>query len=304
MSAKHARPKQNTLYLILLVLSCVLVVTGYSVYNFLSGEDPDIDDTDATTAVTTTAATTTTVITTTTTEIVTTTTTEATLPSGTTVSATTTVGSTSAASTTIATTTTSTMTSATGNTVGDTLSFPDTLFIGDSRTVGLSMYSKINGADFFAKTSLSSFSVLKNSVEVKGVGTVTLEQLLSRKTYKTVYIMLGINEIGYNINTIVERYETLLETVKTTQPNAKIIIQSTLHVREDKQTSSISNSRINTLNEGLAALADNSKVFYLDVNPVFDNANGAMDKKYSSDGVHFYSKYYPLWRDHLANNRF
>ena len=165
------------------------------------------------------------------------------------------------------------------------------------------MYGRISGADFFAATSMSSFSVLKKSLDISGVGTVTLEQLLQKKQYTTVYIMLGINEIGYSRDSIIKQYQSIIGLIKAHQSNVKIVIQSTLHVRADKQRGSITNENINKLNIALQALADNNTIFFLDVNPVFDDAVGAMGKEYSNDGIHFKSKYYPLWTSHLVNNK-
>ena len=70
-----------------------------------------------------------------------------------------------------------------------------------------------------------------------------------------------------------------------------------LHVSAAKSQSSstINNKNLNELNAKIAALADNQRVFYLDVNPIYDDANGNLDAKYTSDGVHVYAKYYPRW---------
>ena len=74
------------------------------------------------------------------------------------------------------------------------------LFIGDSRTVGLSEYSQIDGADFFANVGMSVYNIHDKTVSVPTVGKVTLTQLLKNKKYDKIYVMLGINEIGYNFD--------------------------------------------------------------------------------------------------------
>ena len=77
--------------------------------------------------------------------------------------------------------------------------FSDALFIGDSRTVGLSEYCAEldEQATFYGKTSLSIYEA-KNKAFVKtSGGKVTLAKALEGKDYKKVYIMVGINEIGY-----------------------------------------------------------------------------------------------------------
>ncbi len=212
---------------------------------------------------------------------------------------------TAATTTTTVTTTTTTRAPLTTNAAGD-MAFENTLFIGDFHTDGLSIYGNIIEADFFAETNLSSISVLSRSIEIDGLGPVKLEELLRQRQYNTVYIMLGINEISYAHSRIMEEYRLLLQTLQTIQPNITIVIQSTLHVRADKEQPNrgITNTNIDALNRELKTLANNTNVFYLDVNPVFDDETGAMDKQHSGDGIHLYTSRYAVWRDHLAANRF
>ena len=74
--------------------------------------------------------------------------------------------------------------------------FDDALFIGDSRTVGIAEYGNLKNATYFADVGLNVYVAQTKAVAVKNVGTVTLPQLLSQKTFGKVYIMLGINELG------------------------------------------------------------------------------------------------------------
>lgn len=190
------------------------------------------------------------------------------------------------------------------------VSFPNTLFIGDSRTVGLRDYGKLSDATFFCNVGLSAYSVWSQSLEVAGVGKVTLNQLLDKKQFDQVYVMLGINELGYNPNTTAKKYEAIVNGIHAKQPNATVIINSTLHVTKacnditEGSKAIFTNARINSFNKLIAALADNVKVFYLDVNPAFDDANGCMTADYAaSDGIHIKAKYYLLWRDYIDRYR-
>lgn len=279
-------------FTVLLVLSCLIVVPACRL-----SEWKDSNTTaDPTTTTTTTEATTTT-----TTEPTTTTTTTTTV---TTVTTTTT--------TTTATTTTTTKKPTTDTTANSgTVAFPDTLFIGDSRTVGLMEYGKLTEADFFCSVGMSSYKIWKDTVKVKGVGNVTLSQMLKKKSYKYVYIMLGINELGYGLDSTVGKYRELIDGVKKALPNAKIIVNSTLHVTKacnDIKTGNkaiFTNSRIDQFNSMISALADNETVFYLDLNPAFDDGNGHMNADYAAgDGIHIRGKDYLRWRDYLDTHRF
>ena len=96
----------------------------------------------------------------------------------------------------------------------------DALFIGDSRTVGLCEYGEIPGADFFADVGMNVFNIYKKTVSVPTVGKVTLTQLLTNKKYGKIYIMLGINEIGYPFDSLIAKYKELLDFVSEKQPGA------------------------------------------------------------------------------------
>ncbi len=183
------------------------------------------------------------------------------------------------------------------------VSMKDALFIGDSRTVGLSEYGEINGADFFADVGMNVFNIHKKTVAVPTVGKVTLTQLLTNKKYGKIYIMLGINEIGYPFDNIISKYNELIDFVHGKQPSADIFIQANLHVtkaRSDKDKV-INNNAINKLNKKLSTFADGKNVFYLDCNQIFDDANGSLSADKTGDGTHPYGKYYMEWGQWLVN---
>lgn len=182
--------------------------------------------------------------------------------------------------------------------------FDDALFIGDSRTVGISEYGDLHNATFFANTGMSVYNVFEKSVSVPKVGKLKLEQLLTSKKFKKVYIMLGINELGYNSEKTLANYKKLLEYVKKTQSNAIIYIQANLHVTKQKSESDkiINNKNINKFNNEISKLADDKSIFYIDINQKFDDNNGNLTSDYTKDNVHIYAKYYKEWSNWLSQN--
>ncbi len=182
--------------------------------------------------------------------------------------------------------------------------FDDALFIGDSRTVGISEYGNINNATFFANTGMSVYNVFEKSVSVPKVGKLKLEQLLKSKKFQKVYVMLGINELGYNTKKTIENYKKLIEYIRKTQSDAIIYIQGNLHVTAEKSSKDkiINNTNINNFNNEISKLADNKKIFYIDVNEKFDDKNGNLNSEYTKDNVHIYAKYYKEWSNWLSQN--
>ena len=177
------------------------------------------------------------------------------------------------------------------------ISMDDALFIGDSRTVGIMEYAGIDGADYFCTVGMSVYNINKKPVSVPNVGKVTLTELLNSKRYGKIYIMLGINEVGYEFSSTVEKYSELIEFVKGKQSDAVIFIQANLHVSKSRSDSDkvVNNTAINGLNAELAKLADGKSKFYLDANILFDDKTGALSSDKSGDSTHLYAKYYKEW---------
>lgn len=174
--------------------------------------------------------------------------------------------------------------------------FQDALFIGDSRTVGLSMHGDLGEADVFADEGLTVFRLFGAKVEFPE-GKKTLEELLTEKQYGKIYIMLGINELGYRMERSVEKYKEMLDTIRGYQPKALIFLQANLHVTKDfsQKDQTFTNPKIDEINTAIAQMADGWTCFYLDANELFDDGEGNLDSNYASDELHIQVKYYPLW---------
>ncbi|MDO4788920.1 MAG: GDSL-type esterase/lipase family protein [Johnsonella sp.] len=177
--------------------------------------------------------------------------------------------------------------------------FADALFIGDSRTVGLKEYGGIDNTTFFADTGMSVKDVVVKSYPVKGMGKVKLSDLLASRSFGKIYIMFGVNELGYPYEEFTQRYRGVLDMIREAQPDALIFLQGNLHVTEKKSTSSkiYTNEKLNEFNAFISSLADNQKIIYLDVNEIFDDEKGYLKGELSNDGVHIYGKHYKEWTD-------
>lgn len=175
--------------------------------------------------------------------------------------------------------------------------FSDALFIGDSRTVGISEYGTLSNADFFCSVGLAAGQI--NNEVIDGM---TFDDKIKSKQYGKVYVMLGINEVGNDFEYTYTAYRAIVEKIKANQPNAIIYVQANLHVALSAQTNYITNEAINYLNSRIESLADNKRVFYIDINPVYDDASGNLTEAYTSDGVHPLAAYYKQWCDWLCMN--
>lgn len=177
--------------------------------------------------------------------------------------------------------------------------FSGVLFIGDSRTVGLSEYGDLGQAEVFADSGMSVFTLFNKTVRLRSQEKSGLEELLCSRKFDTVFFMLGINELGYDYDSIVKQYKRTVEKVHELQPDAAIVLGANLHVTAEKASGSsiYNNDRINALNRDIKSMAEASGYVYLDVNQVFDDENGNLAAGYSSDGAHVLGKYYSVWVD-------
>jgi len=173
--------------------------------------------------------------------------------------------------------------------------FDDALFIGDSRTVGIQEYGTLTNADYFCSVGMMSCKI-----DEEYINGMNFDQLIDSKQYGKIYLMLGINEVGNDFQYTLTQYRAVVERLKAHQPNAIIYVQGNLHVSASAETSVISNESINYLNSLIAGLADNKKVFYIDINEVYDDEYGYLTEAYTSDGVHPLAMYYKQWCDWLC----
>lgn len=182
--------------------------------------------------------------------------------------------------------------------------FDDALFIGDSRTVGLSEYGNLGNAEVVADSGMSVYKIFKRRFTLSTGEEGTLEELLSQKQFGKIYLMLGINELGYSFDATVSRYREMVEKIQELQPDALIFLEANLHIAKKKSDASpvYNNANINRFNEAVAELADGRIRFYLDVNELFDDEEGNLADDYTADDVHVLGIYYSDWVDWILKH--
>lgn len=182
--------------------------------------------------------------------------------------------------------------------------FDDALFIGDSRTVGLYEYGGLGNAEVFAHSGMSIYKVFNEEFELQSGEMTTLETALQTKKFGKVYIMLGINELGYDFAQTVERFSEAINLIRQLQPEALIFIQANLHITNKKSEESdlFNNTNINHFNQAVGELADGKQIFYLDVNPLYDDEEGGLSEEFTTDHAHILGKHYVEWVDFILQN--
>ncbi len=194
--------------------------------------------------------------------------------------------------------------------------FTDSVFLGDSITVGLEEY-----VDMLRSSSSKAFSnalfLAKNSYGVrtsmnddgssyhpswKGEQNQPHKSIARMGSISKVFIMLGTNDIKEDHDDVIDKYKTLVGRIKDAIPGVTIYIQSVLPMTSRKEDSQMNNSRINSFNEKLARMCSSLKLNYIDVASDFKDSSGKLRSSYSSDDyVHISKEGYQVWVDILRD---
>ena len=193
--------------------------------------------------------------------------------------------------------------------------FSDAVFIGDSRTDGLRLYSGIRDADFLAYKSLMIFHVVGNDqvdrreVPLNGVGEKkTVLEWLEEKQYAKVYLMFGVNELGYGDDgAFTDAFSRTVDEIRARQPEAVLYIQSLVPIEPEKAhktnpASWLNNDNVARYNGLLRQVCADKGVVYVDVASALVNDAGNLPPEGTTDGIHFTRSWYEKWYAYLKTH--
>ena len=181
--------------------------------------------------------------------------------------------------------------------------FSGCLFIGDSRTEGFMLYSGVRGAEAYTARGLMVDTYFTSPVVDAGGKKVTVSEAIEADApYTRVYIMLGINELGWAYDSVfISKYENLLDHVRSCMPDAEIIVQSIIPVTAAKSQSDevYNNENIARYNELIRGMCAKKGIAFADLVPYFTDADGALPEEAAFDGIHLQTSYCERWLDVL-----
>ena len=183
--------------------------------------------------------------------------------------------------------------------------FDDAVFIGDSRTEGLILYTGLSNTTVYANQGLMVDTVFTSPVIQMDGQKLSVVEALRRTEFKKVYIMLGINETGWAYESIfIDKYKALIEEIQSINPQAIIYIQEIMPVTaETSRTHSyVKNDKIQRYNELLAKLAKEMGAYYIDTGAAVADASGCLPEEAAIDGIHLKKPYCDKWLDYLKTH--
>ncbi len=175
--------------------------------------------------------------------------------------------------------------------------FADAVFIGDSLCDGFGEFSGLKQGTFMGVTSLNVFKVWDGG----------REQVFREKQFGKIYIMLGINEIGYGTEKVAQAYQKMVEKFQALQPQADIYVQSLLPVCESKLSAAdkrnhVTNGHVRELNTALQRVSEECGAYFVNVHEAFADANGGLPPEKCWDGVHLNVTGYQEWLAYLRTH--
>ena len=195
--------------------------------------------------------------------------------------------------------------------------FDKTVFIGDSVSLTLESYCNtsqaLGGAQFLCAGSMSPTNMLTGQIlpeYPKGSGKKPpIEDSVAASGAEIVYIMLGIDNIGYTgIDRGMEDMNKIIDKILSKSPDVKIVMQSVTPMADASSVKSnkLNNEVINNFNAKIQEVCQQKKWYYLDVSEVFKDGNGNLKKEYCSDygkmGLHFNFEGAKVWVEYLKTH--
>ena len=184
--------------------------------------------------------------------------------------------------------------------------FDGAVFLGDSRTEGLSLYSGLKTGYFYTAVGATVESVFsKKNFETEGGEKVPLLDAVAEQDCDKIYIMLGINELGWSkVKTFHDQYAKLVDRVRTDHPEAKIVLQSIppVSAKQEAKKTYVNNARIAEYNGVIQALAEEKECYFLDVAACLTGGDGLLPKDLNFDGIHLNPAGCKVWLNYLRTH--
>lgn len=183
--------------------------------------------------------------------------------------------------------------------------FDDAVFIGDSRTEGLILYTGLSNAASYTHKGLMVNTVFTEPVVNKNGEKIPVIEALRKTDFKKVYIMFGINETGWPYNQeFKEEYGKLIDEIKSINPRAIIYVQQIIPVTDQLSATHryVKNGKIREFNKLIRLLAEEKEVYYIDTASAVAMANGSLPEEAAIDGIHLNLKYCKKWLEYLKTH--
>lgn len=184
--------------------------------------------------------------------------------------------------------------------------FSNSLFFGNSITEGVGRFGIVPGATVYAKNGLMVSNALTEPIVPQQNGHITAAQALEQRSFDKIYLMFGMNELGWdNEQIFIQRYSQLVDQVWQLQPEAVVYVQSILPVTAEKSADDtyFTNERVEYFNQLLRQMCAEKHALFLDIHAALADETGALPQDAAGpDGIHIKKSAYTLWYDYVRTH--
>ena len=172
--------------------------------------------------------------------------------------------------------------------------YDNSAFFGNSFIDGMKVYELVpEGTDYFSKVGLTVAQATTESTDTGDVPVI--EEFESGKKYSKIFMMFGENEIGWVGDSFFEQYEAMINTLKKSQPDAKLYLLAITPISKkvsEENEDGLNIDRVKAYNSGIKTVAKNTGSTYVDLFGAIKGKDGYLPENAATDGVHFGEDYY------------
>ncbi|WEK18056.1 MAG: GDSL-type esterase/lipase family protein [Candidatus Pedobacter colombiensis] len=135
-----------------------------------------------------------------------------------------------------------------------------------------------------------------------------MDEILTAKP-KAIFLMDGINDLfrklPYEVS--IYNYKRIIRMIKAKSPKTRIYIESALPINEEMTTADYTKGRnvmVPVLNAKIKQLAEEEKITYINIVPLFQDDKGNLKKEMTIDGVHLKASAYIDWVAYLKELKY
>ena len=119
---------------------------------------------------------------------------------------------------------------------------------------------------------------------------------------KKVFAMAGTNSLSYTGETFEKEYDKLIATIQDSLPQAKLYLFNIIPQNDGRLGKTERNQIIRERNTFIKNYSNKKKIPLIDLYTLYADRNGALDKKYTKDGVHLVPEAYRLWANAIRKD--
>lgn len=186
--------------------------------------------------------------------------------------------------------------------------FRTSLFVGDYFVEQAENLGFFEYTNYAYVTGLDMNTMLTKKVMKTETENLTLADYVSSlDSIEAVYIMISAESVSWmDVPTFVKKYTVFVETIQKNHPEAHIYVQPVLPINEEKAEKrgySVTNEKINQINEYIFEFAEEREIWILDMTEDFKNKEGFLPAEYTTNGIRFEKDTYQIWEDYIVSHK-